>query len=186
GRRASRGSSRPGAGACRCAGRALQPEAWLPRAQHTRGRTSPSAVVRPRMPRTGAREARRTPCRTSPLWGSHARTAHERRLVRSASAWCLCGRHARRQCRVEVIAGARRGVGRNPQRVRAQLLEPRPCDVEVLEIEQIHANEPLAVVPREPYEDGLELAALGQRAVLVCDGEVAVLLRSNVVEDLEG
>jgi hypothetical protein len=42
-----------------------------------------------------------------------------------------------------------RGVRRNAQRVRAQLFEARPGDVEVVELEQLGTNEPAAPVQQD-------------------------------------
>src|SRR2546428_7186306 len=69
-----------------------------------------------------------------------------------------------------------RGVRRDAQRIgalaraiRPQRLEPRPRDVEVLELVELDAGQPIAPVQVEPYEDGLPLAALRQRPETMAD-----------------
>src|SRR5262249_43640595 len=50
-----------------------------------------------------------------------------------------------------------------PSTNRAQLLEARPRDIEVLELEELVPDEPVALEPRQMHEHGLERAALGER-----------------------
>src|SRR5262249_32194440 len=72
------------------------------------------------------------------------------------------------------IADATRGVRPDARRVRAELLEARPCPVEVLELEHLDAGESLSIPAPELHHDVLERATPGERSELPGHPEVAV------------
>src|SRR5260221_12173889 len=55
----------------------------------------------------------------------------------------------------------------------------------MLGLEQLRLDHPAAPVKKELYEDGLELAAAGERAEHVGDGEEAVLFLGDDVQPLD-
>src|SRR5262249_6669733 len=83
------------------------------------------------------------------------------------------------------IADATRGVRPDARRVRAELLEARPCPVEVLELEHLGAGDSLSIPARELHEDVLERATPGERSELPGHPEVAMPASSDRVHGLD-
>src|SRR5262245_46439544 len=79
------------------------------------------------------------------------------------------------------------GVGRTPWGSRvlaAQLLETRQRPIVILQLEQLVAEVSAVAVVAQPQKDGLELAAVGERAIPARDCEGCARADGDVAQTL--
>jgi hypothetical protein len=91
---------------------------------------------------------------------------------------------ARVECLPKTIAAPRRGVRRDACGGRPQLLEAHPRDIQVLDLEQLRADDSAALLQHDAHADGLELAAVPGTEQMA-DFEDAVGFHSDDVEPLD-